>query len=110
MNGVVLHAHPVRRELHNQRNTTGEIATLPKKWLMKCLVSQQNRHQKVFYRGSSLYICAVGLDILKFEQISLFYSASYFNLGVSELCIGGAKPTKSPPWRQDCVAKLQLTF
>jgi len=23
----------------------------------------------------------VGLDILKFEQTSLFYSASYFNLG-----------------------------
>jgi len=26
-------------------------------------------------------ICAAGLDILKFEQTSLFYSASYFNLG-----------------------------
>jgi len=31
-----------------------------------------------FYRG--LCICAVGLDILKFEQASLFYSDSYFNL------------------------------
>ena len=28
-----------------------------------------------------LCICAVGLDVLKFEQILLFYSASYFNLG-----------------------------
>jgi len=27
-----------------------------------------------------LYISAVGLDILKFEQILPFYSASYFNL------------------------------
>ena len=26
-NGVVLHAHPVRGESHNQRNTTGEVAT-----------------------------------------------------------------------------------
>jgi len=26
-------------------------------------------------------ICAVGLDILEFEQTSLFYSASYFNFG-----------------------------
>ena len=26
-NGVILHAHPVRGESHNQRNTTGEIAT-----------------------------------------------------------------------------------
>ena len=34
-----------------------------------------------FYRGALQYICAVGLDILKFEQTSQFYSASYFNLG-----------------------------
>ena len=44
---------------------------------MKNLVWQQNRHQKVFYRGALQYISAVGLDILKFEQTSLFYSASY---------------------------------
>jgi len=25
--GVVLHAHPIRGESHNQRNTTGEVAT-----------------------------------------------------------------------------------
>ena len=25
--GVVLHAHPVRGQSHNQRNTTGEVAT-----------------------------------------------------------------------------------
>jgi len=61
---------------------------------MKSLVSQQNRHQKVFYKG--LYIYAVGLDILKFEQTSLFYSGSYFNLGGLELCFGGNKPTKVP--------------
>ena len=28
MYGVVLHAHPVRSESHNQRNTTGEVATI----------------------------------------------------------------------------------
>jgi len=27
MYGVVLHAHPVRGESHNQRNTTGGVAT-----------------------------------------------------------------------------------
>jgi len=27
MYGVVLHAYPVRGESHNQRNTTGEVAT-----------------------------------------------------------------------------------
>jgi len=48
---------------------------------MKSLVWQQNRHQKVSYRGA-LHICAVGLDlILKCEPTTLFYSASYFNLG-----------------------------
>jgi len=26
--GAVLHAHPVRGESHNQRNTTGEVATV----------------------------------------------------------------------------------
>ena len=48
---------------------------------MKNFLWQQNRHQKVFYMGALQYICAVGLDILKFEQTLLFYSASYFNLG-----------------------------
>jgi len=43
---------------------------------MKSLFWQQNRRQKVFNRG--LYTCSVGLDILKFEQTSLFYNASYF--------------------------------
>jgi len=95
---------------------------LPKKWLMKSLVWQHNRHQKV-YGGlclcavggglsiGGLCICAVGLDILKFEETSLFYSASYFNLGgawsfVSE----GLRPPKPPHWRRDCVAGLQLLF
>ena len=35
MYGVVLHAHPVRGESHNQRNTTGEVATIcteDKRW------------------------------------------------------------------------------
>jgi len=29
MYGFVLHTHPVRGESHNQRNTTGEVATQP---------------------------------------------------------------------------------
>ena len=29
-NGVILHAHPVRGESHNYRNTTGEVATGPR--------------------------------------------------------------------------------
>jgi len=33
MYGVVLHSHPVRGESHNQRNTTGEVATVPMKYI-----------------------------------------------------------------------------
>jgi len=44
---------------------------LLKKWLMKSLMWQQNHHQKVFYRLRGAYICAVGLNILKFKQTSL---------------------------------------
>jgi len=36
------------------------------------------------------------LNILKLEQASLFYSASYFSLGGLEFCFGGSKPTKAP--------------
>jgi len=75
---------------------------------MKSLVCQRNRHQKVFSRG--LYICAVGLDILKFEQTSLFCSASYFNWGDLELCFGGVKPTKARPVATGLCGKLQLAF
>ena len=36
------------------------------------------------------------LDILKFQQTSLFYSSSYLNSGGLELCFGRAKPIKDP--------------
>ena len=69
---------------------------------MKGLVYQQNRHQKVFNRG--LNICAVSLDILKFEQTSCFI----FQL---ELCFGRSKPNEAPTlWRRDCVTKRQHAF
>jgi len=64
---------------------------------MKNLVWQQNRHQKVFYRGALQYICAVGLDILKFEQTSLFHSASYqFGRGDWSFVSEGLSPPKAP--------------
>ena len=42
-NGVILHAHPVRGESHNQRNTTGEVASV------ECNISQSNH---ITYDGS----------------------------------------------------------
>jgi len=41
--------------------------------------------------------CAEGLDVLKFEQTSLSYSASYFSLGGGlELFSEGLSPPKAP--------------
>jgi len=39
--GVILPAHPVRGESHNQRNTTGEVATVS-----TCITRQDNLFQK----------------------------------------------------------------
>jgi len=39
MYGVILHAHPVLGESHNQRNTTGEVATVAKQWPTKVLMT-----------------------------------------------------------------------
>jgi len=46
-NGVILHAHPVRGESHNQRNTTGEVATTsppfynePHRWHVLCVKAE----------------------------------------------------------------------
>jgi len=64
------------------------------------------------HRLGGLYTCAVGLDIMKFQQTSLFYGASYLNSGegVLELCFGGAKPIKDSPWLRDWMAKLQFAL
>ena len=46
--GVILHAHPVRGESHNQRNTTGEVATvLP---LVSPVTSIGVTDNKIIYR------------------------------------------------------------
>jgi len=47
------------------------------------------------YRGALQYICAVGLDILKFEQTSLFRNASYFILGGCSSVLEGLSPPKA---------------
>ena len=42
MYGVVFHAHPVRGESHNQRNTTGEVATVPKQWIENIFLNRNS--------------------------------------------------------------------
>jgi len=46
MYGVVLHAHLVRGESHNQRNTTGEVATIPKAKNFSSYYAQFPLHNK----------------------------------------------------------------
>jgi len=49
MCGVVLHAHPVRGESHNQHNTTGEVATEAALGdILTIKVIQQNFQQRNF--------------------------------------------------------------
>ena len=69
MYGVVLHAHPVRGESHNQRNTTGEVATrvdvlekvktilyfilvIHQQWLMKSIFVKKGRILGKFTKGA----------------------------------------------------------
>ena len=49
-----------------------------------------------------LFVCAGGLDIMKLIKTPLIYSASRFNLGGLEFCLGG-KAHQIPPWRRDCI-------
>jgi len=44
--------------------------------------------------AGGLWICAVGLDILKIDKTELIYSVSCFNLGVLELFLRGLSPQK----------------
>jgi len=52
--------------------------------------------------GEELYICAVGQDILKFEQTSLLCSDSYL--------FGKAKPTKDPTRSETVWRNFSLLF
>ena len=63
------------------------------------------------YRLGGLYACAVGLDILKFEQTSLFYCASYLNSwgGCWSFVSEGLSPSK-PSMATGCMAKLQFAL
>ena len=57
MYGVVLHAHPVRGESHNQRNTTGEVATLAQTYL-------DNGSFKQFLERQLLVLLSMPVDLL----------------------------------------------
>jgi len=61
-------------------------ALLPKKWLMKSLV----------YRGA-LHLCSEAWHSEIWTNITVL-SCFIFQFGGLELCFGGDKPTKAPPW------------
>jgi len=74
-------------------------------------VWQQNRHQKLSI--GELYGTFVQWG-LTFWNLNKHHCFIVLHISIwkggSELCFGGAKPTKGPPWWLDCVAKLQLVF
>jgi len=68
----------------------------------------QNRRQKVVNKWP-LRLCGGGftfvqgrLDIKNWQKFHWFIVLQISNLWGLELCLGGAKPTKAPPWRRDC--------
>ena len=66
---------------------------------MKNLAWQQNRHQKVFYRGALQYIWFVQW-VLTFWNLNKHHCFIVLHISICEggleFCFGGAKPTKGP--------------
>ena len=80
---------------------------------MKNLVWQQNHHQKVSIGElySTFVFVQWGLTFWNLNKHHCFIVLHISNWeGGLEICFGGGKPTKGPPWWLDCVAKLQLAF
>jgi len=80
---------------------SGTNTTAAEHWLNKCGPAAPNSiygnagNQRRRYQGNCNHnVNAIGIIIT----------------GGLELCFGGDKPTKDPPWWLDCVAKLQLAF
>jgi len=58
-NGVILHAYPVRGESHNQRNTTGEVATTDYHMQMRWLKRNENN---IFQQSKTILKLKHGLS------------------------------------------------
>jgi len=70
-NGFILHAHHVRGESHNQRNTTGEVATVQKATTIESSKAEQSTVKN--YKGVDLafFITKSSRNSLKFVFLSL---------------------------------------
>jgi len=53
--GVILHAHPVRGESHNQRSTTGEVATV----ITKTFLQNINKYCRCCWWPPSVFNCGL---------------------------------------------------
>jgi len=90
MYGVVLHAHPVRGESHNQRNTTGEVAT---EAALKTHLKQLLAAEKIFMlkqKLSNLYkICSNSvkkLGVIVYALCIRIRSQMLYTNGSFEIC------------------------
>jgi len=77
-NAVILQAHPVRGESHNQRNATGEVATVPY-IIGKKHVSSKLKNR----RWKPLGIFNLTLD----EMALLSWQCAEKNVGIFYLCM-----------------------
>jgi len=75
MHGVVLHPHPVRGESHNQRNTTGEVATQAKPKEMVEVELRNNRTVGIETNHSTMFTLLLELNVVC-EQRWIGYSSN----------------------------------
>jgi len=69
MCGVVLHAHPVRGESHNQRNTTGEVATRAGSEILAIWAALKQRSE-----NTNKAMCLVLLRLIKTKNFKMLLS------------------------------------
>jgi len=89
MHGVVLHAHPVRGDLHNERNTTGEVATVSKPNYEPTTIFDENTvgvHMKttVIFFNKPVYLGMSILDLSKTLMYDFHYN--YMRQKYAEIC------------------------
>ena len=77
-NGVILHAYPVRGEWHNQRNTTGEVATTDYHIQMRLAKTQRKQHlfekqnnteSKIWAKWGPVFTSSVSLPPSSFATV-----------------------------------------
>jgi len=73
--GVVLHAHPVRGESHNQRNTTGDVATLHAS-MLSCDTGKNGKSRGAW---REVILKKIVFAVEQWFRLFLFFSFTFMN-------------------------------